>query len=159
MASKFIDFEDIIAKIDSENRELFLLGDINADLLPEGEALKDIFDVYGLHQLIAEPTRVTHFSQTLIHLCITNSRLSIVKSGVVQLSISDHAHVYMTRKARYDRCGARIIQARCMKSFNESEFLEDLKQKAWNDSSHYSMESMLRHIRVGSKKSPWITEI
>ena len=42
------------------------------------------------------------------------------KSGVVQLSISDHALVYMTRKARYDRCGARIIQARCMKSFNES---------------------------------------
>ena len=36
LASKFIDFEDIIAKIDSENRELFLLGDINADLLPEG---------------------------------------------------------------------------------------------------------------------------
>ena len=116
-------------------------------MLPEVEApsarkLKDIFDVYGLHQLIAEPTLVTHYSQTLIDLCITNSPLSIVKSGVVQLSISDHALVYMTRKARYDRCGARIIQARCMKSFNESEFLEDLKQKAWNDSSHYSMERL-----------------
>ena len=86
-------------------------------MLPEVEApsarkLKDIFDVYGLHQLIAEPTLVTHYSQTLIDLCITNSPLSIVKSGVVQLSISDHALVYMTRKARYDRCGARIIQAR-----------------------------------------------
>ena len=180
MASKIIDFEDIIAKIDSENRELFLLGDINVNLLPEVEApsarkLKDIFDVYGLHQLIAEPTRVTHFSQTLIDLCITNSPLSIVKFGVVQLSISDHALVHMTRKARYDRCGARIIQARCMKSFNESEFLEDLKQKAWND-SHYSnpndmwkawkdclmqcinTHAPLRHIRVGSKKSPWITD-
>ena len=41
----------------------------------------------------------------------------------------------MTRKARYDGCGARIIQERCMKSFNESEFLEDLKHKEWNDSS------------------------
>ena len=99
-----------------------------------------------------------------------------MKSGVVKLSISDHALVYMTRKARHDRCGARIIQARCMKSFNESEFLEDLKQKAWNDSSHHSnpndmwkawkdclMECInthapLRHIRVGSKKSPWITD-
>ncbi|XP_044167638.1 uncharacterized protein LOC122951675 [Acropora millepora] len=111
------------------------------DLLPEMEAsnarkLKVMFDVYGLHQLIANPTRVTPFPQTLIDLCITNSPLSIVKSGVMQLSSSDHALVYMTRKARYDRCGARIIQARCMKSFNESEFLEDLKQKAWNDSSH-----------------------
>ena len=64
----------------------------------------------------------------------------------MQLSISDHALVYMARKARYDRCGARIIQARCMKSFNEREFLEGLKQKAWNDSSHYSndVESMER---------------
>ena len=76
------------------SRELFLLGDVNVGLLPEVEApsarkLKDIFDVYGLHKLIAEPTRVTQFSQTLIDLCITNSPLRIVKSGVVQLSISD----------------------------------------------------------------------
>ena len=69
-------------------------------------------------------------------LCITNWPLNIVKSGVVQLSIGDHALVYMTRKAQYDRCGARIIEARCMKNFNESEFLEDLKQKAWNESSN-----------------------
>ena len=62
LASKFLDFEDIIAKIDSENRELFLLGDINVDLLPEVEApsarkLKDIFDVYGLHQLHQQSRR------------------------------------------------------------------------------------------------------
>ena len=49
LASKCIDFEDIIANIDSENRELFLLGDIKVDLLPEVESpnarkLKDIFD-------------------------------------------------------------------------------------------------------------------
>ena len=116
-------------------RRNYLKRDINVDLLPEMETsnarkLKDIFNVYGLHQLIVEPTRVTPFSQTLIDPCITNSPLSIVKSGVVQLSISDHALVCMTQKARFDRCGARIIQTRCMKSSNESEFLEDLKQKA-----------------------------
>ena len=42
----------------------------------------------------------TPFSESLIDLSITNSPLSIVKSGVVKLSISDHALVYMTRKAR-----------------------------------------------------------
>ena len=68
---------------------------------PNARKLKDIFDVYGLHQLILEATRVTPLSQTLIDLCITNSPLNIVKTGVVQLSISDHALVYMTRKARY----------------------------------------------------------
>ena len=79
LASTFIDFEDIIGKIAGlENRELFLLGDINVDLLPEVESrnarkLKNIFDVYDLHQLILEATRVTPLSQTLIDLCITNS--------------------------------------------------------------------------------------
>ena len=62
-------------------------------------------EVYGVHQLIAEPARVTPFSQTLIDLCITNSPLSIVKSGVVQLSISDHSLVYVTRKVTYGPCG------------------------------------------------------
>ena len=73
--------------------------------------------------------------------------------------------------------GARIIQSTLYESkFNESEFLEDLKQKAWKDSSHYSnpndmwkawrdclMEcitthALLRHVRVDSKTSPWITD-
>ena len=45
-----------------KNWELFLLGDINVDLLPEVEApsarkLKEVFDVYGLHQLHQQSRR------------------------------------------------------------------------------------------------------
>ena len=54
--------------------------------------LKHIFDIYGLEQLITEPTRVTRNSSTLIDLCITNSPPKITKCGVVQLAISTVAH-------------------------------------------------------------------
>ena len=60
----FSEFENVIAKIDAENKELYLLGDINCNLLPEAitvnsSYLINIFDIYGLSQLITEPTRVT----------------------------------------------------------------------------------------------------
>ena len=57
--------------------DYFLLGDINVDLMPgvksiNATKLNDIFEIYGLKQLIREPTRTTPFSSTLIDLCVTN---------------------------------------------------------------------------------------
>ena len=50
--------------IDAENKELYILGDVNCNLLTEASAYNsshrtNIFDIYGLSQLITEPTRVT----------------------------------------------------------------------------------------------------
>ena len=69
--SVFDDFEEAVMKIDAENSEFFLLGDINVDLTPgiisaSAIKLQHIFDIYGLNQLITEPTRVTVNSCTLI---------------------------------------------------------------------------------------------
>ena len=99
--SLFNEFEELVNKIDAGNWEFFLLGDINVDLMPDttlanAVKLKHIYDIYGLEQLITEPTRVTRNSSTLIDLCITNSPPKITKCGVVQLAISDHALIYMT---------------------------------------------------------------
>ena len=50
---RFNELENVIDKIDAENKELYILGDVNCNLLPEASAhnssyLKDIFDIYGL---------------------------------------------------------------------------------------------------------------
>ena len=73
-------FETLLDKIDSENYEFHLLGDLNCNmlsLLPErntcSSELMNILDIFDFHQLITEPTRITLDSQTLIDLCITNS--------------------------------------------------------------------------------------
>lgn len=46
--------------------------------------------VYGLEQLINEPTRTTQTSSTLIDLVLTSHLEKITKSGLVQLGLSDH---------------------------------------------------------------------
>ena len=95
--------------------------------------LQHIFDIYGLNQLITEPTRVALNSCSLIDNCITNSPDKIAKYGAVHLAISDHALIYMTYKAKYERSGARIIKTRHIKNFHKSSYLRDLQKKAWSD--------------------------
>ena len=124
----FSEFENVIAKIDAENKELYLLGDINCNLLPEAIAVNsshliNIFDIYGLSQLITEPTRVTPDSKkTLIDLCITNSPEKVTNSGVIHLGISDHSLVFLSRKTQYCRTGPRVIETRQFEHFNRGNF-------------------------------------
>ena len=82
----FSTFERIIDKIDAENLELYLMGDLNCNLLSEvvsnnSSHLLNIIDIYGLTQLITESIRVTQYSSTLIYLWLTNSPDKISKSG------------------------------------------------------------------------------
>ena len=64
-AEVYIAFEKLIDKIDAEDKELYLLGDLNSDLLPSNapnhnsKKLLNILDVYELSQLINEATHIT----------------------------------------------------------------------------------------------------
>ena len=176
----FSEFENVIAKIDAENKELYLLGDINCNLLPEAitvnsSHLINIFDIYGLSQLITEPTRVTQNSKTLIDLCIMNSPDKITNSGVIHLGISDHSLVFLSRKTQYCRIGPRVIETRQFKHFNRGKFLSDLNQLPWANVDLYSDPNEMWHVwkemflgcvdkhaplkskRIRKKRSPWIT--
>ena len=94
-------------------------------------------EIFGLSQLITEPTRVTAPSQSLIDLCITNTPDKIVRSGVMPLGISDHSLVYLIRKTRYTIPGCvKIISTRSFKNFNiKEEFLADVELIQWDDIS------------------------
>ena len=96
----------MIGALDAENLEYFLLGDLNVDLTPSTKSsnkstLAELFDVYGLSQLIEKPTRFTENSSTMIDLCLTNTLSTVVDSRVIHLSFSDHSMVYIVRKAHY----------------------------------------------------------
>ena len=84
----FNDFENLIGKIDGSNRELYLVGDMNTNLLPDvadrnSSKVINVCEIFGLSQLITEPIRVTAQSQSLIDLCISNTPDKIVRSGVM----------------------------------------------------------------------------
>ena len=95
-----------------EGKEIILLGDTNCDLsvnpnLTDGSAptfsgnarhIKDMYESFGLTQLISEPTRETEQTSTLIHHIAVSNVRNISKSGVVRTAISDHYLVYAVRK-------------------------------------------------------------
>ena len=59
--------------------------------------LMSITDIYGLQQLITEPTRTTPSSATLIDI-YTNCPDKVVCSGVRHISINDHSIVFCLSK-------------------------------------------------------------
>ncbi|XP_028514543.1 uncharacterized protein LOC114574952, partial [Exaiptasia diaphana] len=108
--SVFDTFENVIAKVDAEYKEIYLLGDTNCNFLPgandpNAKHLRDILELYGLAQLITKPTRITASSRSLIDHCITNCVDKIKHSGVIHLGISDHSLVFMIRKSNSFRNG------------------------------------------------------
>ena len=170
----------LIDKVDSEQKEFYLLGDLNCNMHDgsnhNSSTLTNILDIYGLSQLISEPTRITPTSSTLIDLCITSSPEKISKAGVVHLGISDHSLVFMTLKICYERTGShRTIETRAFKNFNHHHFLDDVAQQPWHKIfsetnpevmwdvwKNLFMEVVDKHAplqnkRVSNKHSPWIT--
>ena len=131
----FVEFEKMVGSLDAENLEFFILGDLNVNLDQSIESsnkntLSEIFDIYGLDQLIQELTRVTESSSSLTDLCLTNSLTTVVDSGVTHLSISDHSLIiYVVRKAHYVQTDAKIIQASTMRNFNSENFLNICRPK------------------------------
>ena len=96
--------------------------------------MTDLYEAYGLKELIKEPTRETlHTSSLIDHVAISDPR-NIVNSGVLKIAMSDHYMVFCFRRFR----GAltkqhKKITTRQMKNFDETSFLADISSK-----SHYS---------------------
>ena len=132
-----LQFEFLIDKVDSEQKDFYLLGDLNCNMNDgsnhNSSTLTNILDRYGLSQLISEPTRITPTSSTLIDLCITSSPEKISKAGVVHLVSVISDLVFMTLKISYERTGShRTIETRAFKNFNHHHFLNDVAQQPWN---------------------------
>ena len=136
----FRQFESLVDKVDYEQKDFYLLGDLNCNMHDgsnnhNSSTLTNILDIYGLSQLISEPTRITPTSRTLIDLCITSSPEKI-NSGVVHLGISDHSLAFMTLKhvkICYERTGIhRTVETRVFKNFNHHHFLDDVARQPWN---------------------------
>ena len=113
------------------------MDDLNCNLLSEvvsnnSSHLLNIIDIYGVTQLITEPTRVTQYSSTLIDLCLTNSPDKISKSGVINIGISDHSAIYLTHKVTHLRSNMhKTVEVRRLENFNEAEFLRELRMIDW----------------------------
>ena len=90
----FLKIERLIQLIDNENKEVYILGDLNINLLgpilSTGKKLQEIMELYQLTQIINDPTRITEYTKSLIDVCITSSPEKIISSGVIHLGINNN---------------------------------------------------------------------
>ena len=136
----FTSFENVINRLDHDDKELIILGDLNCDLLTSRrehhtKQLLNISEEFQLHQLIHEPTRITEKSATLLDVIYTNNPDRILNSGVIHCGISDHSLIYVIRKTSLRlRLGKhKYVTNRNFKNFDADAFNEDLKNLSWHE--------------------------
>ena len=92
----------------------------------------DLYGLFSFKQLIEEPTRVTLTTSSIIDHVATTCARNIVKSGVHEVSLSDHYMVYCIRKFNGAvEKGHKMIKTRKMKNFNKEVFLADVSGICW----------------------------
>ena len=135
-------FASMLDVVSSYNLNTVILGDFNINLLPENSSSSlvknwvDHLDMYGLKQLITEPTRVEKLGKkitsSLIDHIYVNCEPIIERSFISHHSISDHKAVicslsYNMIKRPSKRANHKYITYRNFKSFSQSAFLNELQ--------------------------------
>ena len=131
-------FEQQIKDIhDKHNQpfDLFILGDFNIDY-SNNRALgrsdiRDLEELYGLKQLITEPTRYGN-KPSIIDYILTNSDC-IREHGVTHPNISDHELIFVTRKKLKIKHSTINTFGRSYKNYNKNVFQEMLVEHDWSN--------------------------
>lgn len=130
-------FDETLDKVLECEKEIYLLGDFNRDLLQENtkKAWLEYMESFGLKQVIESPTRVTNSSQTLIDHIYCNTLSNLLSISVPVLGLSDHYPIFITRKVNARSIPKKshyTISYRSFKNFNETEFINDLTSTPWD---------------------------
>ena len=129
-----------------DNQEVYILGDLNLNLIFEGRRIpngikryREFCALHGLKQIIDSPTRVTKTSSTILDHIITNSKDKISQFGVIDVGLSDHQLIYCTRKTVKPKTNTKTrIKYRSLKHYKTEVFLEKLKHIEFPDYSTYN---------------------
>ena len=148
------EMETLLRAVESEKKEIILIGDLNCNDLPVEDKnmmiknLRDLYRVYQMKQLIKEPTRSTVTSATIIDHFATNKPNLIRNSGVFATGFSDHDMIFGIRKvsSRINR-EPKIIKTRQLKHYDAQEFRDDLRKIDW--------EATLEHGDIDKISCEW----
>ena len=182
--SEFFDhFEKLIKAVDNENKEMYILGDLNCNMLKTNndsniptKKIKSLYELNQLTQLIDEAARITPTTTSLIDHIVTNMPEKISDSGVIHTGISDHSLVFAIRKISIVTKQENTLEIRNMKNFDEGKFIEELLKQHWEYVYFFAddpnamweiwknlfLEVLDKHAplqqkKIRSKKVPWIT--
>ena len=115
-------FEEQLTNVVKTNKEIIILGDFDIDYNEiDNRDFKSLLNIFGLKQVIAEPTRTTETSSTLIDLIITNRPENITKKGVFPNSIADQDMITCSRKINNIWYNPKTIKCRNYTNYSPEE--------------------------------------
>ena len=125
--------ETMLERINCEEKETLLLGDMNCDFLKKtsNNPLKHVLSSQGFVQNVKDPTRVTKDSKTLIDVILSNCSQNLPKTIVIESGLSDHHMVGTVRKLNSLKLQPRLITCRNFKNYDREKFISDLKTAPW----------------------------
>ena len=130
-------FDNQFDKILACEKEIYLMGDFNRDLLQVNtkKTWLEYMESFGLEQIVMSPTRITDHSETLIDHIYCNSLSNVLSTKVPILGLSDHFPLFVTKKLNSSsvlKKSHHSISYRSFKNFNETEFINDLSSTPWD---------------------------
>ena len=135
----FFDYMDsILSKLNNENKEVYICGDLNINLLNmdsrNGSAnLYNLLSSNGFLPLILHPSRVVeNQNPSLIDNIFTNNTNSIILSGNIYLTISEHFSQFAS--LQHDRIDVKNIDmyARNYSNYSDEKFRDDVSIQVWS---------------------------
>ena len=134
-------FNEMMEAVTLTNNEIILSGDFNIDLQKPSKRWTQIYESFGLCQLIDTPTRVTSSSKTLIDHIYVSTRQNILEVCCPHSGCSDHFPVCFTwlrQGAKIPKPGHKLVTYRSFAKFNEDAFLLDLAHSSISNVYQFS---------------------
>jgi Reverse transcriptase (RNA-dependent DNA polymerase) len=141
VSEQFSQFFDLLSNLCSElltnNRTVYLLGDLNIDVLKYGVDVNateyvDLLFSFGLLQLVVNPTRCTPTSASLIDHVITNNKVNMCDTVIMISKISDHFPVVHFKKDFIRKKCPKTFESRSFSQPNMNLFREALRNNNWD---------------------------
>lgn len=117
---------EILQRVSLQNKSIFLLGDLNDDLLKSSAKLSKILKTAKFHQVIDRPTRITLTSKTLIDVGITNNLEIVNSTKVVPCHISDHELISVEVNLSKPKNKIEMKTFRSLKGYSKETFCSAL---------------------------------
>ena len=169
-------------KINKENKEVYISGDFNIDLLKYEDNLKyqefyNMMTSNGFLPQITLPTRITDTTMSIIDNIYSNIFSDEHFSGNAIIKIADHLLQFVSVSTVKIQSKKTIIYKRDFKQFDEHKFIDDISIQNWNNNcpdinNKYNDfiwrlgECVNRHAPIKKmnkreynlKSKPWITK-
>ena len=175
------DLDETLHQLSSENRDVYLGGDFNIDLMKSNrfsQTFINLLNTYALSPFINKSTRISSASSTLIDNVFSNTVNRHVASGIIYSDLSDHLPIFLIVKGPERQKNYHESPVfRKMTQENIQKLQCDIEKESWenilschdvNEAYRLFLEKILYYLdknipkensNNNSKKprNPWIT--